>query len=234
MLRGVLGAVGLVPAVAVLHSGRILWGGRLRESAPAVDAALVLGMAHHNGVPGRYFAGRLRHAAERALEDPSLDVWVLGGTAVGEELSEAEVGCRELQRLGVPEAQIHPSPEGCDTRGSLLALLRAQPEIQHNRLSIITDPHHMVRARMLARECGLRCAADPTPYCPVTVREKSWWVFLSHEVGGLVVADCAQLAGRRVARRCEDILRAIDGCIRPHRRLRHAQIRSADSAAQRD
>lgn len=223
----------MVPAVAVLNALRILWGGRRLEWQPPVEAALVLGMAHHDGVPGRYFAGRLRHATDRALADPALSVWVLGGTAVGEELSEAEVGCRELRRLGVPEGQLHASPEGCDTLGSFLALVGSHPEVRERRLSIITDPHHMVRARMLARECGLNTIGDPTHYCPVSPRDKSWWVFLGHEIGGLVVADCARIAGRRWARRCEDVLRAVDGMIRPARRVRHAQIRSADSADQR-
>ncbi|MBZ8178440.1 YdcF family protein [Corynebacterium sp. 3HC-13] len=229
-----LGVLSLIPAVFVMNAARVLWHSRCRSHAPEVDAVIVPGTAQYDGVPGRYFAARLDHAAQRGLDNPQLEIWVIGGQLPGDRFSEAEAGVEHIRRSGVPLTRLRPCPHGFDTLGSYQHLVAEHPDLKEQKLAVITDPHHSLRACLLARECGLKVVADPTPYCPSTFPNKSWFRTLIHEIGGMVVVDCARVFGRPTARVCEDALRRLDGWLRPSHKTRHAQLKATGNSRGQD
>ena len=66
--------------------------------------------------------------------------------------------------------------------------------------------------------------ASPTRTSPTRFPGKSWWLTLTHEVGGLMVVDVSRAVGRGNADRLETTLRRLQGMLRPSRRARHEKL----------
>lgn len=188
----------------------------------AYGTIIVLGTAQYNGIPGRQFAARLRWAAELWHQHETQTIITVGGNLPGDVFTEAEVGRTTLLKAKVDPDCMIAVPEGNDTLGSYVAL---KPHLVGKAL-IVTDPHHALRAELLARLVGIDAQASPTPYCPTTFPTKSWFLSLSHELGGLIVVAIHALLGRRSAAVVEDWLRYAQGLLRPSRVARHEKLRA--------
>ena len=212
--------VGVAVAHPVLRSLLYsLW--RPGNDRRAIDSILVLGTAQYDGRPSRQFAARLRHTAQLWRQHESRRVYVVGGKLPGDRFTEAEVGREYLIREGVEPDLIISQPTGNDTRGSYAPLDPAKV----GRVLIVTDPNHSYRAVRIARRMGFDAYPSPTPYTPATFPSKSFFTTLSHEWGGVLVLDVAAVAGERAAECVEDVLRTVQGRLRPSRRARHEELR---------
>lgn len=198
---------------------RILFHARRRRGLPTKRTSLVvLGTAQYDGRPSRQFAARLDHAALLWHHGLAERVYVLGGKLPGDRFTEAGVGTRYLVACGVPAEVITPVPEGNDTKGSYRALVEKHDP---GTTTIITDPHHALRAEILARRAGLDATASPTQTSPARFPRRTWWLTLFHEAGGMAVIDVSRLVGDRAADRVEAGLRRLQARLRPSRRARH-------------
>lgn len=209
----------------LINVGRILARSTTREVPPPAQQLLVLGTAQYDGRPSRQLAARLDHALTRAGQLSDATVITVGGSRPGDRFTEAGVGRTYLLDRGVGDWRVIAVPEGADTRSSVAAVLAQSPGAADRKTLVITDPNHAHRATLIARAGGMTAQADPTPSSPTQFPSKSWWLTLSHEVGGLVVVDVSRLLGRGAADRVEEILRQVQGWLRPSRRARHATLR---------
>lgn len=182
----------------------------------------MLGTAQYDGRPSRQLEGRLRFALELANKYAQARVFTLGGNLPGDRFTEAGVSRAWLAEHGVDEHRLCEVAVGSDTRGSMKALRELNP----GRTLVVTDPNHALRAEKITRRAGIAATSAPTPYCPARFPSKSFWMTLMHEVGGLVVEDVAALGGEAAAIRLEALLRAVEGFLRPSRRMRHAHLRT--------
>lgn len=213
-------------AVPAFYAARIVAGSGTHRVPRPARQLLVLGTAQYNGRASRQFAARLDHAVRRSRELPAARVITVGGKLPGDRFTEAEVGRSYLLDRGVDTARVTAVPEGSDTRSSIAAVLEQVPAAGGYETLVITDPNHARRAQLIARTAGLPGWSDPTPTCPTRFPGRGWWLSLSHEIGGLLVVDVSRLLGRGIADRVEEMLRHLQGWLRPSRRARHDELRS--------
>lgn len=179
---------------------------------------MVLGTAQYDGTPSRQFAARLDHAVRLWRSGVAPHVYTLGGSLPGDRFTEAEAGRRYLIDRGIPESALTGVAEGNDTQGSYAALVEKHTP---GRTVLVTDPHHALRAELLARRAGIDAIASPTTTCPARFPSAVWWRTLAHEVGGMIVLDASRVLGQSGADRVETLLRRLEAHLRPSRRARH-------------
>lgn len=212
----------LLPTLLFLRPVRILGHACRRRSLPAPRTSLVvLGTAQYDGRPSKQFAARLDHALLLWREGRAEHIYTLGGRLPGDRFTEAQAGRDYLLERGVPPEAVTEVPDGNDTRGSYETLVRNHVP---GKTIIVTDPNHALRAELLARQAGIDAVASPTRTSPTRFPGRSWWLTLSHEVGGLVVVDVSRFFGRGTGDRLETLLRRLQAGLRPSRRARHEKL----------
>jgi len=188
MFRGFLTALLLLAiGTAIVAWGIVDYG--TSDSGENADAALVLGAAAWGDKPSPVFRERIRHAVE--LYHSGRVRWIVftGGTPVPGYPSEAEVGRSFALKAGVPMTAMLAETESRTTWGNLENARRlAEPfGIQHYLL--VSDPWHMRRAVLMARDLGLDARPSPTDStrfrtfgakCSFLVRET--WLYIGYRI----------------------------------------------------
>lgn len=187
------------PSTVRKTAKRILWGGACavvlwctilvwqitayagrHDPAPA-DVAIVLGAAVRDTEPSPVFAARIEHGVALYHRGRVKRLVFTGGVGAGDRLAEAEVGRRVAIAAGVPASRIAVETRSTITYENLReakVLLSSQAP---PRVLIVSDPLHMRRAVIMARDLGLDAHPAPTP----TSRYRSWRSkapFVSREV----------------------------------------------------
>lgn len=224
--RRVIGGcvLGAALVAALSYPARILSHARRRsnELPEVVDSILVLGTAQYNGTPSKQLAGRLDHAVNLRQSFPEATVYTLGGNLPGDEYTEAQVSADYLRtRNHGVTGEIVEVSEGSSTARSLDGLINDHQPV---RTLVVTDPHHALRAELIARGRGIDAVSSPTPFSPAQFPRKSWWVTLFHEIGGMIVQDINSVFGRAAADRVESMLRLAQAAVKPSRRDRIEQL----------
>lgn len=144
----------------------VVW--QRRDTARPAEAIVVLGAAQYAGHPSPVLRARLDHALalyERGLAPRLI---VTGGRGNGDTTSEAEVSRRYVERRGVPDSAVLIEPNGRTTEESMIgvaALMRRQPS---RDVILVSDPFHMLRLAIIARQLGLRPYLSPTRTSPIS------------------------------------------------------------------
>ncbi|MDC7825161.1 YdcF family protein [Pseudomonas sp. BLCC-B13] len=134
------------------------------------DAAIVLGAAVWQEQPSPVFAERLNHAI-RLMQQQRVDYLILtGGRGEGDTQAEAEVARRYALQAGVPGERILTESVSTITAENLSEACGLMRRHGLQSAFIVSDPLHMQRAMLLARDIGIRAHAAPTP----TSRYRSW------------------------------------------------------------
>jgi len=175
----------LVAVWALLVVSIALYG-RRDEAAPA-DAIVVLGAAQYNGRPSPVLEARLQHAVDLYHRGIAHTLIVTGGQAPGDEESEAEVSRRWAMHEGVPAASILTT-SGMTTRESMRDVARLMKERQLHDAVLVSDPFHMLRLKLLAKEFGLHGLTSPTRTSPISRNPGQERRFLLRESIGLPLA----------------------------------------------
>ena len=160
-----IAVVAIAAAVLLAVTAFAVWRAAHSDDASrvdTVDAILVLGAAHYNGDPSPVFEGRLRHAALLYREERSDRVLVLGGTAPGDEISEAEAGRDWLLAEGVSAAAVDASPVGATTLESLRAAAKWMRDRGLQSAFLVSDPWHNLRIERMASDLGIVAYASAT------------------------------------------------------------------------
>lgn len=165
-LTGVLVLALVITAGLVV---RIVQFAHTDQTAPA-DAIVVLGAAQYNGRPSTVFRARLDHALELYRRGVAAHVVTIGGGQPGDATTEGQAGRRYLASAGVPASALVAVPTGADT----LLSLRAADAVLRDRgwisVVLVSDPWHLARSRMMARDLGLSVQVSPVTSGPSTER----------------------------------------------------------------
>lgn len=162
LLLVVVAAPLLVLSVAVA----VLWQARTDEARP-VDAIVVLGAAQFNGRPSNVLEGRLDHALQLYERGYAPTIVVTGGMAPGDAFTEAEASRDYLMGEGVPESAILLENVGRDTWQSLQGVDRVLAGTGIDRILLVSDGFHLLRAKLMARELGFRSFGSPAAESPI-------------------------------------------------------------------
>lgn len=153
-----IAVVAIAAVVLLAVTAFAVWRAAHSDDASLIDTAdaiLVLGAAHYGGDPSPVFEGRLRHAALLFGEERSDRVLVLGGTAPGDEISEAEAGRDWLLAEGLPAAAVDASSVGATTLESLRAAAKWMRDRGLESAFLVSDPWHNLRIEKMASDLGI-------------------------------------------------------------------------------
>lgn len=137
------------------------------DQARAVDVILVLGAAQYNGVPSPQLEARLDHTVELWQQGLADVVFVTGGNQPGDQFTEAGASAFYLVEHGVDPAAIQMEDTGHSTWESMANFTEIADEQGWDRVLIVTDPFHSLRARLTAQELGFTAYTSPTRTSPV-------------------------------------------------------------------
>jgi uncharacterized SAM-binding protein YcdF (DUF218 family) len=186
VVRGLLKlALFLVACWALLVAAIALYG--KRDEARRADAIVVLGAAQYNGHPSPVLEARLEHAVDLYRRGLATTLIVTGGQAPGDTVSEAVVSRRWAARAGVPAGSILVT-SGMTTRESMGDVARLMKQRGMREAILVSDPFHMLRLKLLAREMGLRGLTSPTRTSPISRNPGQERRFLLRESIGLPLA----------------------------------------------
>ncbi|MGA0920554.1 MAG: YdcF family protein [Gemmatimonadaceae bacterium] len=160
ILRRLSGALGIVIVLWGCSLLAVLWVGARDRAAPA-DAIVVLGAAQYSGKPSPVLQARLDQALTLYRRGLAPRVILTGGTAPGDRTSEAAVGRSYLRRAGVPATALLMETEGRTTRTSLTAVATLAAPLEIHRVILVSDPFHLLRARVIATRLGFEALTSP-------------------------------------------------------------------------
>ena len=139
-----------------------VWNTGRSDDRQPVDAIVVLGAAQYDGRPSPQFQARLDHALELWKLDLASYIVVTGGKQVGDRFTEAAAARKFFETKGVKDNLIFEENLGKTTYASLLAVSRVASERKIERVLIVSDPFHQLRAKLIAQEVGLDAITSAT------------------------------------------------------------------------
>jgi uncharacterized SAM-binding protein YcdF (DUF218 family) len=127
------------------------------------DAAIVLGAAVWNGQPSPVFEERIRHAIELYQNRQVGFLIFTGGVGENDQIAESLVAARYAIENGVAVQDTY-----CETTSRItLENLQGAQEILDQqgmrRVLIVSDPLHMRRSVVMARDLDMDAYPSPTP-----------------------------------------------------------------------
>ena len=164
-LRRVVQSFGASVAVVLFYfllSLFQVWNTGRSDDRQPVDAIVVLGAAQYDGRPSPQFQARLDHALKLWKLDLASYIVVTGGKQVGDRFTEAAAARKFFETKGVTDNLIFEENLGKTTYASLLAVSRVASERKIERVLIVSDPFHQLRAKLIAQEVGLDAITSAT------------------------------------------------------------------------
>lgn len=134
------------------------------------DAAIVLGAAVWGKEPSPVFRERINHAINLYKNGDVNQIIFTGGVGDQNEAAEAIVGKNYAIQQGVKTDDILIETLSRTTQQNLK---NAREILSHHKLTkclIVSDPLHLKRAVLIARDLGIDAHPSPTP----TTRYRSW------------------------------------------------------------
>ena len=164
-LRRVIQSLGVVIVFAAVYffvSLLQVWNtGRSADRQP-VGAIVVLGAAQYDGRPSPQLQARLDHALELWNLNLASYIVVTGGKQEGDRFTEAAASRKFFESSGVASDLIFEENSGTTTYASLFAVSQVVRDLEIDRVLIVSDPFHLLRAKLIANEVGLDASSSST------------------------------------------------------------------------
>ncbi|MFM1906277.1 MAG: hypothetical protein RIT32_1073 [Actinomycetota bacterium] len=126
------------------------------------DAIVVLGAAQFDGRPSDVLQARLDRAYELWKVRTARKVITTGSNQPGDRTTEAQTGRRYLLSKGMSRASVIAVAKGTNTLDSLRAVDHRLKDLDATRVTVVTDPAHMVRSLIIVRDMGYEAFGAPT------------------------------------------------------------------------
>lgn len=143
-------------------AGNICSYGETDEKQPA-DAALVLGAGTHGGEVSPVFRERINHGIWLYRNGYVRYLLLTGGVGEGNEISDAQAAKNYAMSQGVPESAILTEDKSTITQQNLEYAKCIMDEHGLQTAILVSDPLHMKRAMLGARDAGVTAYSSPTP-----------------------------------------------------------------------
>jgi uncharacterized SAM-binding protein YcdF (DUF218 family) len=127
------------------------------------DAAIILGAAIWVEKPSPVFRERINHAINLYKNGYVHTLIFTGGVGAGDELAEAVVGKRYAISKGVKAADMIMETSSRTTYQNLQNASELAANYPFKKFLIVSDPLHLKRAVLMARNLGLDAHPSPTP-----------------------------------------------------------------------
>ena len=141
-----------------------------RTTDQHADAAIVLGAAVWGSEPSPVFRERINHAVQ-LYHSAQVDYIIFTGRQGDpSEPAEAVVGRQYAIEQDVPEADIWIETQSWTTRQNLIYARQIACSHDVKTFLLVSDPLHMRRAMLIARDLGMDVYPSPTP----TTMYRTW------------------------------------------------------------
>ena len=127
------------------------------------DVAIVLGAGTINNEASPVFKERVNHAVELYKEGTVKIIIITGGLGEGSVLDDSEVALQYAVECGVPQADLIAEKTSTVTQENLENAAVIMKENGFETAVIISDPLHMARAMLMAKDAGINAVSSPTP-----------------------------------------------------------------------
>ena len=154
--------VSLIILSAIITAVSIAHYGKLDEKAHC-DVAIILGAATSGEKVSPVYRERINHGIW-LFENEYVDYLILtGGVGKGNEKSDAYVAKQYAIEKGVPEQVILIEEKSKITEENLEYAKEIMDAFSMDTAIIVSDPLHMKRAMLMAKDYGIEACSSPTP-----------------------------------------------------------------------
>ncbi len=159
LASGVISLLLIAFAIGIAIS---IWNyGKVDEKAPA-DVAIVLGAAISDGEVSPVYRERINHAIT-LYEEGTVDFIILtGGFGEGSYKSDSQVAKEYALSQDVPEERILIEEKSTITEENLEFSKEVMEENDLETAIIVSDPLHMKRAMLMAKDYNINALSSPT------------------------------------------------------------------------
>ena len=146
----------LFTAISIINYGKI-------DKKATADVAIVLGAATSNGEVTPVYRERINHGIW-LYENNYVDYLILtGGVGKGSNLSDAFIAKKYAISQNVPKEVIFIEEKSTITEENLEYSKDIMKDNSLNTAIIVSDPLHMKRAMLMAKDYGIDAYSSPTP-----------------------------------------------------------------------
>ncbi|RBW68832.1 YdcF family protein [Bacillus taeanensis] len=157
-------AVSMIAAFLIFigYSAYSIWTFSSKNQLVKTDAAVVLGAAVWEEEPSPVFRERIHHAVW-LYENGYVDKIIFtGGKAEGDAYAESEAARNHAIKNNVNEKDIFIEIKSKITEENLEYAYEVASENNLNTFTIVSDPLHMKRAMVMAKNKGMEAYSSPT------------------------------------------------------------------------
>ena len=133
------------------------------DETRTADAAIVLGAAAYESGPSPVYRERLNHGIWLFQQGYVEKLILTGGVAEGNSRSDAAIGAEYALSQGVPAEAILLEETSTITEENLRGAAELMEKEGLQTALLVSDPLHMRRAMLQAKDLGLRAYSSPTP-----------------------------------------------------------------------
>lgn len=126
------------------------------------DVAIVLGAATSGSEVSEVYKQRLNHGIELYQNGYVKYIIVTGGKGKGNRISDAAIAGEYLVSMGIPNEVILEEDTSTITQENLENAKIIMEENGYETAAIVSDPLHMKRAMLLAKDSGIVAISSPT------------------------------------------------------------------------
>ncbi len=126
------------------------------------DVAIVLGAATSDDGVSQVYKQRLNHAIKLYNDNSIEKIIVTGGKGEGNNFSDAFMAKTYLVSQGIPEEIVLLEEQSTITQENLQNSKKIMDEEGYKTALVVSDPLHMKRAMLLAKDIGMDAYSSPT------------------------------------------------------------------------
>ena len=127
------------------------------------DVAIVLGAGTINNEASPVFKERVNHAVDLYKSAVVKKIIITGGLGEGSVLADSQVAKQYALSLGVPQEDVLTEETSTVTQENLENAKQLMDKNGYRTAVIVSDPLHMARAMLMAKDAGLNAVSSPTP-----------------------------------------------------------------------
>lgn len=167
-------------ACTILNAVSIWNYGKIDEKCSA-DAAIVLGAGTSDGKVSPVFRERLNHGIWLYQNGYIKKLILTGGYGSGNEYSDSYAAKQYVVSMGIPARDILLEEKSVITQENIKYAAEIMKNKNYRTAILVSDPLHMKRAMLMARDAGIEAYSSPTPTTRY-ISLKNKLMFLGREV----------------------------------------------------
>lgn len=142
----------------------------LHDETRKADCAIVAGAGIRGDLPGPVFAARLDHAIALYRDGKVNTLILTGGYSPDASQSDAAIARQYVLNHGIPASRVFIDEQSRVTRENIRNAKQIMTRQQLKTALLVSDPLHMLRMRLIARDNDIAGWSSPTS----TSRYHSW------------------------------------------------------------